>query len=512
MEIGSVKPISGRSSSLPPLSVVDVHVEDGDADLQHGVDESYTLDVDEGNAIRITAKTTWGALHAFTTLLQIVISDGYDGFIIEQPVSIQDAPLYPYRGIMVDTGRNFVSLSKMLEQVQAMSLAKLNCLHVHWVDSQSFPIHLNSYPQMIRDAYSPRETFTHSQIRELIQYARERAVRVIPEVDMPGHSAAGWKQVDPEMVACADSWWSNDVYEYHTAVDPAPGQLDLIYNGTYEVVGNVYKELSDLFHDNWFHVGGDELQTNCYNYSQRTVDWLNEGHTWSDLLQQWFDRAVPMFQNVRPERRLIMWEDLYLGDSPMVTPNVPRSVVIYTWHNGISNVHNLTASGFDVVVASSDFFYLDCGYGGFTPNDPQYNVMTNPDPSIPNTNYLGSGGSWCAPYKTWQRIYDYDFTLNLTETQKKHVMGATAPLWAEQVDDTVISGKMWPRAAALGELVWSGNRDSNGLKRTAQLTMRILNFREFLVANGINAAPLVPKYCLQHPHNCDYSRNQTLIR
>jgi hexosaminidase len=138
--------------------------------------------------------------------------------------------------------------------------------------------------------------------------------------------------------------------------------------------------------------------------------------------------------------------------------------------------------------------------------------MANPNASVPTYNYGGGGGSWCAPYKTWQRIYDYDFTLNLTSQQAAHVLGAEAPLWSEQVDDTVISSKMWPRAAALAELTWSGNKDPvTGIKRTTQMTQRILNFREYLVANGVMAAPLQPQYCLRNPHACDLYLNQTAL-
>ena len=124
-------------------------------------------------------------------------------------------------------------------------------------------------------------------------------------------------------------------------------------------------------------------------------------------------------------------------------------------------------------------------------------------------NYGGDGGSWCSPYKTWQRIYDFDFTSTLTPAERSLIMGAEAPLWSEQVDSTIISQKMWPRAAALAELVWSGNRNEKGEKRTSELTQRIYNFRELLVGVGVQASPLAPKYCLQHPHACDLFYNQT---
>jgi hexosaminidase len=200
-----------------------------------------------------------------------------------------------------------------------------------------------------------------------------------------------------------------------------------------------------------------------------------------------------------------MWDDVKLSPQSAATGTVPKDIVIQAWNNGLENIFNLTRDGYRVIVSSSDFMYLDCGYGGWVGTDPRYNVMTNPNKTdgTPNFNYGGGGGSWCAPYKTWQRIYDYDFTQGLSETQKSLVQGAIAPLWAEQVDDVVVSQKMWPRAAALAELVWSGNRDSEGNKRTTELTQRILNFREYLVASGVQASPLMPKFCLQHPHECD---------
>lgn len=175
--------------------------------------------------------------------------------------------------------------------------------------------------------------------------------------------------------------------------------------------------------------------------------------------------------------------------------NIPtEGVILQSWNNGLTNIKNLTSRGYDVVVSSSDFFYLDCGNGGFVGNDPRYNEMADPNATIPTFNYGGNGGSWCAPYKTWQRIYDFDFTLNLTADEASHVIGGEAPLWSEQVDDTIVSQKMWPRAAAFAELFWSGNVDPiTGNKRTTQLTQRLNNFRDYLVANGVLGEILQPR-------------------
>lgn len=257
--------------------------------------------------------------------------------------------------------------------------------------------------------------------------------------------------------------------------------------------------------------------TGCFNFSQGIRDWFAEdpSRTYSNLNEHWINESIPIFMSEdvtgKKDRRLIMWEDAVLSPNSAAS-NVPKDVILQSWNAGIDHINQITELGYDVIVASADFLYLDCGDGGHVTNDPRYNDQFNPDPDVPNFNYLGPGGSWCAPFKTWQRIYDYDFTTNLTEAQKKHVIGASAQMWAEQNDDATISNKLWPRAAALGELVWSGNKDpKTGKKRTTLLTQRILNFREYLLANGISASPVVPKYCLQHPHHCDFFYDQEAV-
>lgn len=225
---------------------------------------------------------------------------------------------------MLDSGRNFLSLPKIKEQLDGMSLSKLNVLHWHLDDAQSWPIQVHAYPEMTKDAYSSREVYSHNDIKEVISYARNRGIRVIPEVDMPGHSSSGWKQVDPDIVACENSWWSNDNWPLHTAVEPNPGQLEILNDKTYEVVGKVYNELAGLFTDNFFHTGGDELQTGCYNLSEITQDWFkaNASRTYDDLLQYWLDHSLPLFK--KKDKKLIMWEDVFLSTPHAHT--VPKDI------------------------------------------------------------------------------------------------------------------------------------------------------------------------------------------
>ncbi|KAI5310816.1 hypothetical protein KEM55_000968 [Ascosphaera atra] len=505
---------SATASSKPSvLSEVKISIHDPNADLQQGVDESYGLTIQaNSSSINITAKTVWGALHAFTTFQQIVIYDEDHGFHVEQPVTISDEPKYPFRGLALDTGRNFLSVRKIKEQLRGMALAKLNVLHWHMVDTQSWPLQLQSYPQMVKDASSPSESYSRWDMEDIIRYARARGIRVIPELDMPSHANSGYKQVDPRLITCGDSWWSNDAWPLHTAVEPIPGHLDILYNGTYEVVEKVHNEIAGIFPDNVLHVGGDEIIPNCYNFSKPTMNWLAQdpSRTYDDLLQYWIDKTMPIFTKDK-SRRLMMWEDIAIGDPH--AHNISKNVILQSWQNGLSNIKKITSAGYDVVVSSQDWFYLDCGYGGWVTNDQRYSDSINPKNAsgMASWNYGGSGGSSCAPYKTWQRIYEYDFTTNLTKEESEHVLGAAAVLWTEQVDDQTVSTRVWPRAAALGELLWSGNRDKSGHKRTYELTQRIINFREYLLANRVGAKALVPKYCVKNAHACDLNRNKTII-
>ncbi|CAN6596604.1 hypothetical protein TRVA0_001S03004 [Trichomonascus vanleenenianus] len=479
------------------ISSIQLKVDDLDADLQLGVDESYVLNVTNSD-ILIYAPTTWGALHAFNTLQQLALGDGEGNLIVESDVNVSDKPLYAHRGIMMDSARHFLTVDSLLRQIDALSLAKMNVFHWHITDSQSWPVKLDSYPEMAKDAYSAREVYSKEDIKRVVEYAKERGVRVIPEIDMPGHSFNGWRQIDPDLLACATSKYSNNINHY---------QLDIMNPDVYPALEKVYNEVSGLFDDNIFHVGMDELEHNCFNFSQKIQDWFAEdaSRTNDNLLEHWVEKTLPIFKNTE-SRRLMMWEDSVLSDL-VRADNIPKDVIMQSWNagDGEGNVRKLVDLGYDVVVSTSDFLYLDCGFSSYLANDSRYNVQTNPYTNgTVSFNYGGVSGSWCGPYKTHQRIYDFDFAAGLDEEQQKHIIGAEAALWSEQVDSTTLDQKLWPRAAALGELTWSGNRDASGNKRTYELTQRINNFREYLVANGINAVPLMPKWCAtKRPHDCD---------
>lgn len=489
-----------NGAALAGIRRVDIEVADTHADLQLGVDESYSLDVTT-DGIHVSANTTWGALHALTTLEQLACQSPEAGMRphLPRPVHIEDRPLYTHRGLMIDTARNFYSVSSLKRQIDAMALAKLNVFHWHLTDHQAWPVYVQSHPEMVKDAYSPAEVYMPADVSDIVDYARARGVRVVPELDLPGHSNAGWKRANPDVVVCGNAQWTE------AAVEPVPGQLNVLSNATYHLLADVYGDLRHMFRDTAFHVGFDELNTGCYDMSDSIQKWMRAGNrSYHDLTDHWVQHALPIFRRPNDNRttELIMWQDAVLAPDTS-SRAVPKDVIMQSWTGGQDSISKLLNKGHRVIVSASDFLYLDCGFGGWMPNDHDVADQRDPSPGTPSYNYGGSGGSWCAPYKTWQRIYALDFAANITHEQRQSVLGAEAALWSEQSDSTNVDQMVWPRAAALGELVWSGNSHPNGTSRALEFRDRIFLFRERLVARGVNAAPIGPKYCLQHPGACD---------
>lgn len=417
--------------------------------LDIGVDESYEM-WSQDDSIYIESQTEWGALHALQTLKQF--DRHFHDFYVK------DYPDYAYRGIMIDSGRNFLSLSLILEQIEIMATCKLNVLHWHMTDSQLWPLLLDSYPEMACGAYSENEVYTKQDISRIVSYAYARGISVIPEIDAPGHANAGYRCIG-DIVACKDADWNG------YAVEPPPGQLK-VTNESLKIVGTILNELAPLFPSRFFHVGADEVQESCY------------GAQVQPLMQRWVDGLLPVL-----EKSVIMWEDVLT----LSNVTLPHDVTLQVWKTPIADVID---KGFNVIVSSAQFLYLDCGFGGWVEDSRHEEKPENRE-----FNY-GQAGSWCGPYKTWQRIYHFDFAANLTAEQKKRVLGAEAPLWSEQVDSLTLTSKLWPRAAALAESTWG---------RLRNFSLRIWRFRERLAKLGYAVSAIAPKYCLQHPHRCSYA-------
>ncbi|XP_066395085.1 beta-hexosaminidase 2-like isoform X2 [Miscanthus floridulus] len=457
------------------LETLTLAVSDLAAPLQHGVDESYTLEILPTGAATVTAVTAWGAMRGLETFSQLSWRAGGRGrgrdlLLVAAGVRVEDRPLYPHRGLMLDTGRTYFPVSDILRTIDAMAANKMNVFHWHITDSQSFPIVLPSEPSLAeKGAYGEDMKYTVEDVKRIVEFAMSRGVRVVPEIDSPGHTAS-WAGAYPEAVTCAGKFWLPDGdWNRRLAAEPGAGQLNPLAPKTYEVITNV---------------ADPTIQAD-----------LERGGTLSQLLERYVSAVHPLV--VSRNRTAVFWEDVLLDAAVNVSTSLipPDTTILQSWNNGANNTKLIVQAGYRAIVSSASFYYLDCGHGDFVGNNSIYDD--------PNSDYKADGGSWCGPYKTWQRVYDYDIAYGLTPEEAQLVIGGEVAMWTEQVDTAVLDGRVWPRASAMAEALWSGNRDASGRKRYAEATDRLIDWRQRMVGRGVRAEPIQPLWCRTRPGMCN---------
>ncbi|KAJ3702885.1 hypothetical protein LUZ61_006590 [Rhynchospora tenuis] len=492
-----IPPVVNLSSSS--LSTLYLSISDLSAPLQPGVDESYHLYISTSGA-SLTAVTPWGAMRGLETFSQLVW--GHQP-VVPIGMRIFDKPLFTHRGLLLDTSRNFYSVRSILRTIRAMSYNKMNVFHWHITDSQSFPIVLPSEPELAaKGSYGSSMSYSTRDVKRIIQYGLSHGVRVVPEIDMPGHTAS-WAEAYPDIVTCANRFWA-PTGKPALAAEPGTGELNPLHAKTYQVVQNVLRDLSTLFLDQYLHAGADEVNTACWETDPAVARFISAGGTHDQLLEKFINMTHPYIADTL-NRTAVYWEDVLLGPYVKVQPaSLPtESTILQTWNNRAKNTKQIVQAGYRVIVSSSDFYYLDCGHGGWVGNDSRYDVQEAEPSNELFNDPGGNGGSWCAPYKSWQRVYDYDILHNLTKEEAKRVVGGEVALWSEQADETVLDAKLWPRTSAAAEVLWSGNKDSEGRKRYSEATDRLNEWRYRLVRRGIQAEPIQPLWCVLHPGMCN---------
>ncbi|KAJ3130511.1 N-acetyl-glucosamine-6-phosphate deacetylase [Nowakowskiella sp. JEL0407] len=394
--------------------------------------ETYTLKVAQENGIwfaTISAKFEIGIMRAMETFSQIVstsknatatdpvCSKSYS--IHYAPMDVYDFPRFPHRGLLVDTSRHYFPVDYLFRTIDSLSWAKMNVMHWHIVDSQSFPLESLAYKNLTLGAYSPTEIYTKGDIELIVNYGLDRGVRVIPELDMPGH-ARSWGVGYPSLIVCPDK----QNWEQYAAQLPS-GQLDLTKNETYKFVDDLISELSASFVDSYFHLGMDEVNKACYNEEPGTQSYMKEeGYKRLEDLIQFFEDFVT--DAVKKKNRTpIFWEEILLEWKL----RVDNQSIIQVWRSE-KNVLSAVSEGYRVITSPNTYWYLDCGLG----------------------QYISGGTSWCDPFKTWQRMYTFDPLAGVDNTQLQSlIVGGEACAWSEMIDTTNLEPVLWPRTAAVAE-------------------------------------------------------------
>ena len=375
-----------------------------------GDNERYRLEISFGR-IGIEAPTEWGVLRALATLAQLVgrYGEGH-GF---PHCEIEDAPRFPWRGLMIDTVRHFISVGTLERTLDVMEFYKLNVLHLHLSDDQGFRFPGTAYPELVDSGAH----YTRPELDALVRRAAARGIRIVPELDVPGHSSS-WLAAHPEWGIGTPVTAVSKRFGVHTSC------LDPDNREAMHAVATLFGELAQVFPDSHAHFGGDEVT-------------LPDGRD-ADVPQAAFN--VAMTDILRGLGKTpVAWDDV-------MQPDLPRNVVIQSWR-GAGARDRALRRGFDTVYSAP--YYLDLFYPAdlhyaFDP-ETQAGADLTRDPRL---TYVRDG------LLALSRRWDVD-TEEPVGVGGGRVLGAEACLWTELVTDELLDTRLWSRMPAIAERFWS---------------------------------------------------------
>lgn len=363
-------------------------------------DESYRLSVAEDRAT-LEAATVVGGLRGLETALQLVSTDSAGYYLPEAAIS--DRPRFRWRGLLVDAGRHFMPPEVIRRTLDGMAMVKLNVLHWHLSEDQGFRVESRRYPKL-HQLGSDGDYYTQTQIREIVAYARDRGIRLVPEFDMPGHSTS-WFVGYPEHASAPGPY---RIERKFGVFDPA---FDPASEATYRFIDGFIGEMVTLFPDPFWHVGGDEVNGRHWRQNPKIVRFRRQrGLADNGALQAYFNRRLARIL-ARHGRRLVGWDEI-------LHPDLPRNAVIQSWR-GVEYLGRAAAQGNAAILSAP--YYLDHQESAET------HYLADP---------LPAGHS-------------------LTPAQAGLVLGGEACMWAEHVSPETVDSRIWPRLAALAERFWS---------------------------------------------------------
>lgn len=415
-----------------PGSGMVLHVRAGAASKpveELGEDESYHLEVTPTGAT-LSAPNTLGILHGMQTFLQLPHQSG-NGFVLDA-VTIDDKPRFPWRGLMLDSSRHFQPVLQVLQQLDGMEAVKLNVLHWHLSDDQGFRVESKRYPKL-QSMGSDGHFYTQSQLREVVDYARERGIRVVPEFDMPGHSRS-WFPGYPELAAGPGPYtimhrYDVDPKEPVLQNDPA---MDPTKESTYKILDGFLAEMTALFPDHYFHVGGDEVDGKQWDANPE-IQTFKKAHGFAD------NAALQAYFTGRVQKLVTKHGKVTIGWDEVLQPDTPQDVVIQSWR-GQRALFQAASRGYRGILSAG--YYIDLNQ----PASQHYLI----DPMVlppANENDPTAKG--------------VEVPEHLTPEQESKILGGETTEWTEFITPEILSNRIWPRSAAIAERYWSpqGTRD-----------------------------------------------------
>ncbi|XP_027937908.1 beta-hexosaminidase 1-like isoform X2 [Vigna unguiculata] len=431
------------------VNKLSITVHSNSEELQLGVDESYNLFVSGAHqlsgsgGVTIEANTVFGALRGLETFSQLCSFDYTTKkvHISKVPWSVRDKPRFQYRGLLLDTSRHYLPVNVIKQIIEAMSYAKLNVLHWHIIDEQSFPLEVPSYPNLWKGSYSEWERYTIEDAHDIVNFSKMRGINVMAEVDVPGH-AASWG------VGYPDLW-------------PSPfckQPLDVSKKFTFDILSGILTDMRKIFPFELFHLGGDEVNTDCWTNTSTVNKWLqNKNMTAEDAYEYFVLKAqnIALTKNWSP----VNWEETFNTFPSKLSPQT----VVHNWL-GPGVCPKAVAKGFRCIFSNQGVWYLD-----------HLNVP-------------------------WEVVYDADPLEGIQKaSEKKLVIGGEVCMWGETADTSDVQQTIWPRAAAAAERLWSPRDFTSGKHAKVTALKRLQYFRCLLNRRGVAAAPVTNFYARTAP-------------
>jgi hexosaminidase len=372
-------------------------------ELALGEDESYRLTITP-EGIALQAATDIGAIRGLETFLQLLTLD--ENGVTVPEITIFDEPRFPWRGLMIDSSRHFMPVGMIKRNLDGMAAVKLNVLHWHLVDDQGFRVECLAWPKLHEQA-SDGDFYTRAQIRDVIDYAAARGIRVIPEFDLPGHGSA-WLTAYPELASAPGPY---EIERSWGIFDPT---VNPTIERTYEFLDAFLGEMAELFDDEFIHIGGDENNGKHWLANPDIVAFMEErGYEGPLTLQRYFNERVLAILT-KYGKRMVGWDEIF-------EEGLPKNVVIQSWR-GRESLFESARLGYSGILSNG--YYIDL----IQPTDFHY--LNDPLPAD-------------SP---------------LTTEEAARILGGEATMWAEYVSPETVDSRIWPRTAAIAERFWSPGR------------------------------------------------------
>ena len=370
-------------------------------------DESYSLNVND-DKININANTDVGALRGLQSLLQLVNFD--DSGYYFSGVEIKDSPRFVWRGLMIDVARHYQPLEVLKRNLDAMASVKMNVFHWHLCDDQGFRVESKVYPKL-HEIGGDGQYYSQEQIKDIVAYASNLGIRVVPEFDVPGHATAILSAY-PEIGSIEGATYT--VERNSGIFNPT---LNPILDDTYEFLDNLFTEIAPLFPDEYFHIGGDENEGKHWDANENIQEFKKK-HNIKD------NHELQTYFNIKLEKSLKKLGKKLMGWDEIMTKDMPTTAVIHSWrgeNEGFSKGGTLidaAKKGYHTVLSAG--FYID----RMLSVEHHYSVEPIGD-------------------------------VSLTKEERSRILGGETTMWSELVTPLTIDSRIWPRTAAIAERLWS---------------------------------------------------------